>query len=112
MAISEVKYNEVVFDLSYNIINHAKEKTILILHGWGSNKEIMQNAFSPYLKEFKQIYLDMPGFGGSINESNILTTQDYANIVKLFLDNIGADVNIIAGHSFGGKVATLLKPKC
>ena len=112
MAISEVEYSGKKFDLSYNIINPNGSKTILVLHGWGSNKEIMQNAFSPYLKNFKQIYLDMPGFGGSINEEHILTTKDYANIVKLFLQKIGTKAEIIAGHSFGGKVATLLKPKC
>jgi len=112
MAISEVEYNGKSFSLSYHLINPSAEKTIIILHGWGSNKEIMKNSFSPYLKEFKQIYLDLPGFGQSVNEDSILTTKDYANIVQNFLDNIGANKDIIAGHSFGGKVATLLKPKC
>jgi len=112
MAISEVNFNGKEFRLSYHLINPTEKKTILILHGWGSNKEIMKNSFSPYLKEFKQIYLDMPGFGQSVNEDTILTTKDYAEIIKKFLDNINAKPEIIAGHSFGGKVATLLKPEC
>ena len=112
MAITEVEYKGEEFSLSYIIKNPAKEQSILFLHGWGSNKEIMQQAFGNYLNDFKHIYLDMPGFGHSPNESTILTTQDYANIVKLFSDKLGIKFNAIAGHSFGGKVATMLKPEC
>jgi len=112
MAINGLLYNNIQFELSYTIANPTKEKVILFLHGWGSNKEIMKQAFGNYLNEFKLIFLDMPGFGQSINESMVLTTKDYANIVEIFLQNINIAPNIIAGHSFGGKVATLLKPKC
>jgi pimeloyl-ACP methyl ester carboxylesterase len=40
-----------------------------------------------------------------------LTTNDYKEIIEKFLDTIKSDKHIIAGHSFGGKVATLLNPK-
>jgi len=109
MAIKEINYNEKKFELSYIVKNPDQEKAILILHGWGSNKEIMQQAFGNCMKELRHIYLDMPGFGNSPNE-NILTTNDYANIVKLFLEEINTQPIAIAGHSFGGKVATLLNP--
>jgi pimeloyl-ACP methyl ester carboxylesterase len=109
MAIKEVVYNDKVFPISY-LISGSSDKSILFLHGWGSNKEIMHNSFSSYLKDYKHIYIDMPGFGASEN-SNILTTKDYANIISLFLKEINLTPSIIAGHSFGGKVATLLKPK-
>ncbi len=110
MALREVSYHNKNFAISYNIINPQAQKSILILHGWGSNKEIMQQAFAKEFSKLKQIYIDMPGFGQSPNESSILTTQDYANIIKLFLASIKQEPLIIAGHSFGGKVATLLKP--
>ena len=112
MAVCDVEYNGEKFELSYIIKNHNRHKSILFLHGWGSNKEVMQQAFGPYLPEFKHIYLDMPGFGHSPNDTTILTTKDYANIVKKFLDTINVKPEVIAGHSFGGKVATLLNPKC
>jgi len=112
MAVTEVSYRGESLELSYKLINPSKSEAILFLHGWGSNKEIMAQAFGSNLKEFKHIYLDMPGFGASGNENLILTTKDYANIVKLFLESIGVEPKIVAGHSFGGKVATLLNPKC
>jgi len=112
MALTNVNYKGEDFSLSYVLKNPAQKSAILFLHGWGSNKEIMQQAFGKFLPEFKHIYLDLPGFGQSFNDFKILTTNDYKNIVELFLKSINSEANIIAGHSFGGKVATLLNPKC
>lgn len=111
MAVCDVEYDKERFSISYIQKNIDKEKTILFLHGWGSNKEIMHNAFANYMGEFRQIYVDMPGFGASANES-VLTTTDYAGIMRAFLEVLGVEANIAVGHSFGGKVATLLEPKC
>ncbi len=107
MALKEIDYKEKKFKLSYKIVNPKAKESILILHGWGSKKEIMKQAFGKELKEYKHIYLDMPGFGASSNEI-ILTTKDYAQIVKYFLDTLNIKPLVIIGHSFGGKVATLL----
>ncbi len=114
MAVTTITYNKYNFLVNYDLINNNKDKVIVFLHGWGSNKEIMKQAFSRKLKEFKHIYIDMPGFGRSFN-TQILNTIDYKNIIELVLKNIlpnnSIDTLNIAGHSFGGKVATLLKPK-
>ncbi|BCD62470.1 2-hydroxy-6-oxohepta-2,4-dienoate hydrolase [Nitratiruptor sp. YY08-26] len=107
MAQREVRYQDRNFSISYTM--EGKGETAIILHGWGSNKEIMQSAFKG-CKEFRKIYIDLPGFGRSPNNS-ILTTADYAQIVEIFLDSLNIPKNIVIGHSFGGKVATLLKPK-
>jgi pimeloyl-ACP methyl ester carboxylesterase len=107
MALKEISYKEQIFKLSYEIINPSAKDSLLILHGWGSNKEIMKQAFGKELKTYKHIYLDMPGFGASSNDM-ILTTKDYGEIVKLFLKTLNTEPKIVMGHSFGGKVATLL----
>ncbi|MDZ7820116.1 MAG: alpha/beta hydrolase [Aliarcobacter sp.] len=70
----------------------------------------MKNVFSSYLKDFRHIYIDLPGFGKSSN-NYVLTTQDYAKIVDEFLKLLDSSKDIIAGHSYGGKVAVLLNPK-
>ncbi len=109
MAVKEITYKEQVFKLSYEIVNPSATDVLLVLHGWGSNKEIMKQAFGKEFKTYKHIYLDMPGFGASTNEI-ILTTNDYAEIVQKFLDTLSVEPIIIMGHSFGGKVSTLLNP--
>jgi len=109
MAIKEIPYNNTTFHISYELLNTSQSKSIVILHGWGSNKEIMKQAFATTLPQYRQIYIDMPGFGKSSNPL-VLTTHDYAKIIQRFLDRLTIEADIIMGHSFGGKVATLLDP--
>jgi len=111
MASKEIIYKEKPFQLSYELVNPAEEEVILILHGWGSNKEIMKQAFGKTLPNYKHIYLDLPGFGKSNNDL-ILTTEEYGHIVQLFLETLGVIPTIAMGHSFGGKVSTLLNTPC
>ena len=111
MASKEIEYKNKTFQLSYELVNPTQDQVLLVLHGWGSNKEIMKQAFGATLTEYKHIYLDMPGFGKSSN-AMILTTEDYARIVQLFLDMLGVTATIAMGHSFGGKVSTLLHTPC
>ena len=110
MAVKEVKYGGKIYRISYEIVNPANKDVALFLHGWGANKEIMKKAFGMYFNDFRHVYVDMPGFGAS-SMHGALATKDYAKIMKSFLDELGASPKIIFGHSFGGKVATLLNPE-
>ncbi|WP_297968569.1 alpha/beta hydrolase [uncultured Campylobacter sp.] len=110
MAVKEVKYGGKIYRISYETVNPAHKDVALFLHGWGANKEIMKKAFGAYFKDFRHVYVDMPGFGAS-SMHGALATKDYAKIIKSFLDELGASPKIIFGHSFGGKVATLLNPE-
>jgi len=97
------------FDISYEIINQDKTKDFVILHGWGSNKNLMRQSFSKYLPEFRHIYIDLPGFGNSTTGIKLDSVQ-YSNILNEFFKVTNIKKDIILGHSFGGKVATLLNP--
>lgn len=110
MATKNLIVDNKFFDISYEIINPREQKDIIFLHGWGSNKEIMKNSFSPYLKNFRHIYIDLPGFGNSENKYP-LKTSDYVKIINEFLKLLNSSKDVILGHSYGGKVATLLNPK-
>ncbi len=107
MAIKEIIYKKKRFKLSYELFNPHAKVGVLILHGWGSNKEIMKQAFGKEFKEYRRTYLDLPGFGGSSNEM-VLTTEDYAFIVKLFIKAVGLNPTIIQwGTPFGGKFGNI-----
>jgi pimeloyl-ACP methyl ester carboxylesterase len=95
--------------INYELFNIDKEKTIIFLHGWGSNKEVMK-TFKDSFNEYKLLFIDMPGFGKSYTDE-IWNTQKYANYLDKFLKELNIDKFCIVGHSFGGKVATLLNPK-
>ena len=111
MALKSIQYKQHTFNISYEIVNPDAKYPMVFLHGWGSNKDLMKNAFGPYLDPFRHIYIDLPGFGNSTCNM-ALDTEDYANIMELFLAQINANQDpVIVGHSFGGKVALLLNPK-
>ena len=110
MAIKSIQFNQHTLDISYEIINPESKVDLIILHGWGSNKGIMKKAFSSHMDGFRHIYIDLPGFGNSTCNLS-LSTKDYARVVELLMVHLNAQKCIIAGHSFGGKVALLLEPK-
>ncbi|MDD2384671.1 MAG: alpha/beta hydrolase [Sulfurospirillaceae bacterium] len=109
MALKEISYQNHTFTISYELLNQEAQNTILFLHGWGSSKEAMRHAFSQYFKSYKHVYVDLPGFGNSSIDM-ILDTHEYAKIISFFLKQIGCEPNIVFGHSYGGKVATILNP--
>ncbi len=111
MAIKSIQYKQQTFQISYDIVNPEKSKTLIFLHGWGSNKELMKQSFEKSMDAFRHVYIDLPGFGNST--CNLaLVTEDYANILELFLAQINANQDhIVLGHSFGGKVGLLLNPQ-
>ena len=110
MALRELVYNSQTYSISYEILNQNQDEVIVFLHGWGSNKEIMKQAFASGLDNYKLIFLDLPGFGSSSIEIPI-KTDDYAKIVKLFLDSLHVEKFSVVGHSFGGKIGAILNPK-
>lgn len=106
MAKRSLRYEGNEFEISYLLSNHNASKNMLFLHGWGSNKELMKVAFMDTFKDFNHYYIDMPGFGNSPN-SVVISTQDYANIINKFIASLDVKMDVIVGHSFGGKVALL-----
>ncbi len=110
MAITQIQYKTKTIDISYEICNPEAKVDVIILHGWGSNKNLMKQTFSPTMNAFRHIYIDLPGFGKSTC-CLAMTTADVARIVELMMIHVNASKDIILGHSFGGKVATLLDPK-
>ncbi len=110
MAKKEIVFQNTSYELSYELLNQNQPQTILFLHGWGSNKEIMKQAFGKTFSQYQHLYLDLPGFGHS-SIHDVITTGTYSDIVSVFLKALHVKPLIIVGHSYGGKVATLLQPE-
>ncbi|MBN2894630.1 MAG: alpha/beta hydrolase [Campylobacterales bacterium] len=110
MATRVIAYGGNEYTLAYEIVHPASSRDCVVLHGWGASKELMRGAFGGCLASWRHIYIDLPGFGAS-SASVALHTDDYAAILALFFESLGIKPELIIGHSFGGKVATLLAPK-
>lgn len=107
MAQANIEFNQLTYSLNYELLNANSSDFLLILHGWGANKELMKKAFANEFKDFCHIYLDLCGFGKS-SIIKPLNSFEYAQIITAFLKQKNFTPQIIIAHSFGGKIATLL----
>ena len=78
-------------------INSEKPK-ICFLHGWGGSS----SDFSLITNNFESIAIDLPGFGKSKTPESSMNPKEYAEYIINLIPN---SVEILVGHSFGGKVA-------
>ena len=87
MAVRQISLDSRDFAINYKIIDNKRDCWVLFLHGWGANKELMEGAFGGRFKSLNHLYVDLPGFGGSSNES-MLDSADYGRIISTFLDSL------------------------
>ncbi|MEK9177723.1 MAG: alpha/beta hydrolase [Patescibacteria group bacterium] len=92
----------------------GKGKPFLILHGWGSNSERWKEVAEIIAKNgFLVVIPDLPGFGQSDVPQFAWGTDDYVKWVEKFLktQKVLNKGFYLAGHSFGGSLATLIAIK-
>ncbi len=81
----------------------------LFLHGWGLRPNAYRKPIQAMSRAGCRVYAPaLPGFGGTRElAAEHRTFSGYATWVGRFLDAVGEDkVALVAGHSFGGGVAT------
>jgi len=85
------------------------KKTLLFLHGWGTDSTSWFGLIDKLKNEQYQLYfLDLPGFGRSQVPSNTFNLDDYVKIVDQFIHKLGLNNANLIGHSFGGRIAIKL----
>lgn len=90
-----------------NYIDYGKDVkgTIVLLHGWGQNIEMMDMLGRPFCDKFRIINIDLPGFGLSPEPKESASVSDYATWVHKLLVSLKVDNPILIGHSFGGRIS-------
>lgn len=96
--------------VNYEILGTGK-KNLIILHGWGGSLQEWMPVAKRLETGYKVWLLDFPGFGGSPRPKTDWNIYDYANFVRDFIKDLKIKDPIVMGHSFGGRVAILLKAK-
>jgi len=80
--------------------------TIILLHGWGGSSKSLLNLQMRLAEMGFQVFcVDLPGFGESSKPDRPLVLDDYVNYLYELIEKLNIYKPILAGHSFGGKVA-------
>lgn len=88
------------------IFNHINEDvTLVFLHGWGQNIEMMEPIEAEYRDFYNTLLIDLPGFGRSEEPDFAWSVYDYAKSIKELIDSLNLTKIYLIGHSFGGKIA-------
>lgn len=96
-------------EIEINGINVAYDdegegKCVLLLHGWGANKESLSPIFNIVKKSFRAVAPDMPGCGKTGEPPCAWSASDYADFIGAFIKKTGIAPFAAIGHSNGGRV--------
>lgn len=99
------KYKDI--SMYYEIQGNGKKK-LLLLPGWGDTRKSF-NYLIDYLSNYFTVYsIDYPGFGNSNFPNHDLTIFDYSNLIYEFIKENKLQDPILIGHSFGGRIISIL----
>ncbi len=80
-------------------------RDMILLHGWGQNKEMMGLIFDHFKDRFHVLSLDFPGFGESDTPQEVWGVPEYEEFLEEFVREFSLHDPILIGHSFGCRVA-------
>lgn len=86
-------------------IEEGKGNDVVLMHGWGQNKEMMIHIFDHLKERFHVISIDFPGFGESDDPDEAWGVIEYEAFFDRFCNKLDLHDMILIGHSFGCRVA-------
>ncbi len=84
---------------------------VLLLHGWGSSKEVYGGIIRTLSSRCRLVAADFPGCGESGIMESPWTLEDYSGFVLKFMAAVGLENPIMMGHSHGGRVTLYMTAK-
>ena len=91
--------------INFEYYDNSSNTSLVFLHGWGQNIEMMLPLAKPFLKKYNCLLLDLPGFGQSSEPPFAWSLYDYADMLNELFKKLKIKKVILIGHSFGGKVS-------
>lgn len=102
-------YNDV--KVNYEYIDNKSDKTLVFLHGWGQNIQMMIPIAKPFANDCNILIVDLPGFGKSSEPTYTWSLEDYVKMVHELITNLKLKNIYLIGHSFGGKISIIYASK-
>lgn len=96
--------------INYIRYGNPNNQTIVLLHGWGQNIQMMK-PIGDALTNYDIVILDLPGHGQSEEPKEVWSLDDFTDMLNTLLNNLKIDNPVLVGHSFGGKISLLYASK-
>jgi len=94
-------------ELEVAYIDEGKgSKTLLFIHGLGSNLKCWQKNIKKLSKYFRCIAIDLPGYGKSSKNKYPYDMTFFSQTVSRFIEVLQLENVILIGHSMGAQIAT------
>lgn len=94
--------------IDYDFFDNKHNKTIIFLHGWGGNKFSFAKTINILKSEFNILTVTMPTILPTVLA---WTLFDYSTLVEQICKLYNIKTCYVVCHSFGLRVATILKEK-
>ena len=104
-------FNYENINVNYEYINNKKKNTLVFLHGWGQNIQMMLPIANSFTKDNNVLVVDLPGFGKSSEPSYAWDLDKYVDMIHELLKDLKINDPILIGHSFGGKLSMIYASK-
>lgn len=92
-------------NLYYERYGSKSKKSVVLLHGWGQNSEMMAFIGQHLKSRFNVYNIDFPGFGKSDDPNEPWGCVDYCEFLHKFLVSQKVEKPIFIAHSFGCRIA-------
>ncbi len=78
---------------------------MILMHGWGCEASTLASIEKVAAETHTVYNIDFPGFGASQEPKEVWGVEDYARMLRGFIEKLGIVDPVLLGHSFGGRVA-------
>jgi pimeloyl-ACP methyl ester carboxylesterase len=95
----------IVENLAIEYEDSGRGAVVLALHGWGDSHKTFDPLIAALGSGYRVVRLDLPGFGGSEAPHEVWELEDYIRLVETFVNKEKLAIEVLIGHSFGGRIA-------
>lgn len=81
---------------------------VILMHGWGCNSSTVKSIADAINHKCHVYSIDLPGFGGSPEPSEIWGVGEYTELVEKFTNRLNLEKPALIGHSYGGRISILM----
>ena len=91
--------------INYSYYDNESDISLIFLHGWGQNIDMMMGIAKPFIKRNNVLLIDLPGFGLSEEPKEVWSLEEFSDMVNALVKKLKLKNIVLIGHSFGGKIS-------